>query len=121
MATIFFLTPPPAAGIGLVSLLMSPLKVLKDAARVPIFWVLFGTFFVCGSSTNGLIQTHFITLCHDYGLPAVTAASVLAMMGIFDFFGTVGSGWLSDRFDNRRLVAAGQHAGNPGRDHLRAC
>src|SRR5271154_2659184 len=97
-------TPPPPAGVGLVSLLMSPLKVLKEAARVPIFWVLFGTFFVCGSSTNGLIQTHFITLCHDYGLAAGTAARRLAMMGFFDFFGTIGSGWLSDRFDNRWLL-----------------
>jgi MFS family permease len=97
-------SPPPAAGVGLVSLLMSPLLVLKEAARTPIFWVLFGTFFVCGCSTNGLIQTHFVTLCHDFGLPAVTAASVLAMMGIFDFIGTIGSGWLSDRFDNRWLL-----------------
>jgi MFS family permease len=96
--------PPPAAGVGLVSLLLSPLVVLKDAARVPVFWVLFGTFFVCGCSTNGLIQTHFVTLCHDYGLAAVTAASVLAMMGFFDFFGTIGSGWLSDRFDPRWLL-----------------
>jgi len=98
------ITPAPAEGVGLVSLLMAPIYVLKDAARVPIFWVLFGTFFVCGSSTNGLIQTHFITLCHDYGLAAVTAASVLAMMGFFDFFGTIGSGWLSDRIDNRWLL-----------------
>src|SRR6202050_4410038 len=97
-------TPPPAAGVGLVSLLLSPIVVLKEAARTPIFWILFGTFFVCGCSTNGLIQTHFITLCHDYGLPAVTAASVLAMMGFFDFFGTIGSGWLSDRFDPRWLL-----------------
>ena len=97
-------TPPPPAGTGLLTLLMSPLKTLKDAARVPIFWVLFATFFVCGSSTNGLIQTHFVTLCHDYGLPAVGAASVLAMMGAFDFIGTIGSGWLSDRFDNRWLL-----------------
>src|SRR5271170_4670704 len=98
------ITPRPAEGVGLVSLLMAPIIVLKDAARAPIFWVLFGTFFVCGCSTNGLIQTHFITLCHDYGLPAVTAASVLAMMGFFDFFGTIGSGWLSDRFDPRWLL-----------------
>ena len=97
--------PPPAAGAGLGSLLLSPLVVFKDAARTPIFWVLFGTFFVCGASTNGLIQTHFVTLCHDYGLPAVTAASVLAMMGIFDFIGTIGSGWLSDRFGRRTLLA----------------
>jgi MFS family permease len=98
------IAPTPKAGAGLVSLLLSPLVVLKDAARVPIFWVLFGTFFVCGCSTNGLIQTHFVTLCHDYGLAAVTAASVLAMMGFFDFFGTIGSGWLSDRFDPRWLL-----------------
>ncbi|MGA8949478.1 MAG: MFS transporter [Xanthobacteraceae bacterium] len=97
-------TPPPATGAGLVSLLLSPLVVLKDAMRVPIFWILFGTFFVCGCSTNGLIQTHFITLCHDYGLAATAAASVLAMMGFFDFFGTIGSGWLSDRFDPRWLL-----------------
>jgi MFS family permease len=96
--------PPPAQGAGLVSLLISPLVALKDAARVPIFWVMFGTFFVCGCSTNGLIQTHFVALCHDYGLAAVTAASVLAMMGFFDFFGTIGSGWLSDRFDPRWLL-----------------
>jgi MFS family permease len=97
-------SPPPPQGVGLVSLLLSPLIVLRDCARVPIFWVLFGTFFVCGASTNGLIQTHFVTLCHDYGLAATAAASVLAMMGAFDFVGTIGSGWLSDRFDNRWLL-----------------
>jgi MFS family permease len=97
-------TPPPPAGVGLMSLLSSPLVVLRDAARVPLFWILFGTFFICGSSTNGLIQTHFIKLCGDYGLAAVGAASVLAMMGVFDFVGTIGSGWLSDRFDNRWLL-----------------
>ena len=97
-------TPALAAGAGLASLLSSPFEALKEAARVPLFWVLFGTFFICGCSTNGLIQTHFITLCADYGLAAVAAASVLAMMGVFDFVGTIGSGWLSDRFDNRWLL-----------------
>jgi sugar phosphate permease len=98
------IVPPPPAGAGLASLLRAPFDVLREAVHVPLFWVLFATFFICGSSTNGLIQTHFITLCADYGLPAVTAASVLAMMGVFDFIGTVGSGWLSDRFDNRWLL-----------------
>jgi predicted MFS family arabinose efflux permease len=77
---------------------------LRDAARTREFWVLFGTFFICGASTNGLIQTHFIPLCADFGMAAVGAAGVLAMMGVFDFFGTVGSGWLSDRYDNRWLL-----------------
>jgi len=94
--------PPVKSGFG--ALLLSPIKVLQDVARTGTFWVLFGTFFICGASTNGLIQTHFIALCGDYGLAAVSAASVLALMGVFDFFGTVGSGWLSDRYDNRWLL-----------------
>ncbi len=84
----------------------SPLAILGKAAKTRTFWILFATFFICGASTNGLIQTHFVSLCGDYGLPAVTAASILAMMGIFDFFGTIGSGWLSDRLDSRWLLFA---------------
>ncbi len=83
---------------------LSPIAALKVAARTRVFWILFATFFICGASTNGLIQTHFIPLCADFGLPAVGAASVLAIMGVFDFIGTVGSGWLSDRYDNRILL-----------------
>jgi len=89
---------PRQLGLG------EPLVALVGASRIPMFWVLAGTFFVCGLSTNGLIQTHFISLCSDYGLAAVPAASVLAMIGAFDFVGTIGSGWLSDRFDNRKLL-----------------
>jgi sugar phosphate permease len=83
---------------------MEPIRALASASRNGTFWVLFGTFFVCGLSTNGLIQTHFISLCGDYGMGAVPAASVLAMIGAFDFIGTIGSGWLSDRFDARKLL-----------------
>jgi MFS family permease len=86
------------------ALLATPLVVLRDLARVPTFWILFFSFFICGASTNGLIQTHFIAMCGDYGLAAVGAASMLAMMGLFDFGGTLASGWLSDRFDNRWLL-----------------
>lgn len=95
---------PPAKAANIREMMLSPLRILNEASRTGTFWVLFGTFFICGASTNGLIQTHFIALCGDYGLAAVAAAGVLAMMGIFDFFGTVGSGWLSDRFDNRWLL-----------------
>lgn len=94
----------PSHSRGFGTLLASPLLVLKEAMKSAAFWVLFGTFFICGLSTSGLIQTHFIALCGDFGLAPVKAASVLAMMGIFDFFGTIGSGWLSDRFDNRWLL-----------------
>jgi sugar phosphate permease len=96
--------PAPAQQSGLASLLLSPLMILRDAARVPLFWILFGAFFICGASTGGLIQTHFVTLCGDYGILPVGAASVLALMGAFDLLGTIGSGWLSDRYDNRWLL-----------------
>ena len=81
-----------------------PFSTLASASRVPAFWVLAGTFFICGLSTNGLVQTHFISLCGDYGMGPVPAASVLAMMGIFDLIGTTASGWLSDRYDSRKLL-----------------
>jgi predicted MFS family arabinose efflux permease len=97
-------SPPPAHAGSLGAMLVSPIVILGEAVRTPVFWVLFATFFICGTSTNGLIQTHFVALCGDYGIAAVSAAGVLAMMGIFDFFGTVGSGWLSDRYDNRWLL-----------------
>jgi predicted MFS family arabinose efflux permease len=82
----------------------SPIAALREAAGSRTFWVLFASFFVCGASTNGLIQTHFVSLCGDYGIAAVGAASMLAVMGVFDFVGTIGSGWLSDKVDNRALL-----------------
>jgi sugar phosphate permease len=77
---------------------------LLDVSKTGVFWVLFGSFFICGLSTNGLIQTHFIPFCADFGIGSVEAASTLAMMGIFDVVGTIGSGYLSDRYDSRWLL-----------------
>ncbi|MEN2979821.1 MFS transporter [Tistrella bauzanensis] len=94
---------PPAAASGR-SVAFAAIDALRDAARTRVFWVLFGTFFICGASTNGLIQVHLIPLCADFGVPAVRAAGLLALIGVFDFIGTVGSGWLSDRYDNRWLL-----------------
>lgn len=78
--------------------------VLFRAARKPIFWLLFGTFFVCGLTTNGLVQTHMIAFCGDHGVAPVAAAGLLSTMGLFDLFGTTGSGWLTDRFNPRVLL-----------------
>jgi MFS family permease len=82
------------------------LAELRRSSSSLSFWVLFGTFFVCGWSTNGLIQTHFIAAAHDHGMPPTTAASLLALIGVFDIIGTVASGWLSDRIDPRILLFA---------------
>lgn len=84
---------------------MAPLAALAHAARTRAFWVLAGTFFVCGASTNGLIGTHLIAACHDFGIHEVRSARLLAMMGIFDIVGTTASGWLTDRYSSRYLLS----------------
>jgi sugar phosphate permease len=78
---------------------------LGEGARSRDFWLLTATFFICGASTNGLIGTHLIPAAHDHGIPEVRAASLLALMGIFDLVGTTGAGWLSDRWSSRKLLA----------------
>ncbi|MDT0310314.1 MFS transporter [Streptomyces sp. DSM 44917] len=90
--------PPPGAA-------RRTLAVLRDASRGGAFWLLAGTFAICGASTNGLIGTHFVPGAHDHGMPVPVAASLLAVIGIFDLAGTVASGWLTDRYDARRLLA----------------
>lgn len=85
-------------------IMAAALGTLRDASQSRVFWILFATFFICGASTNGLVQVHLIPMCLDFGIPQVQAASLLAAMGIFDFFGTILSGWLSDRYDNRWLL-----------------
>ena len=80
------------------------ITTLTEAFRSKAFWVLAGTFFVCGWTTNGLIGAHFIPAAHDHGMPATTAASLLAIVGIFDFIGTILSGWLTDKVDPKLLL-----------------
>jgi sugar phosphate permease len=98
------IVPAPKATAGFASLASAPVAALRQGAKDRVFWVLFATFFICGLSTNGLIQTHWITLCGDFGVAPVGAAGILAVIGVFDFFGTILSGWLSDRYDNRWLL-----------------
>lgn len=80
------------------------LRALGTGVRTRDFWLLAGTFFVCGASTNGLIGTHLIPACVDHGIPEVRAAGLLAAMGVFDLVGTTASGWLTDRVDSRKLL-----------------
>ena len=80
------------------------IDTLKQASKKKDFWYLFGSFFVCGLSTNGLIGTHFIPAAHDHGMGTTTAASLLALVGVFDLVGTIASGWLTDKYDPRKLL-----------------
>jgi len=96
--------PLPAPPPNTAPIMAAALGALRDAAKTRVFWILFATFFICGASTNGLVQVHLIPMCLDFGIPQVQAAGLLAAMGIFDFVGTIASGWLSDRYDNRWLL-----------------
>jgi len=82
------------------------LRGLADAVRTRPFWLLAGGFMICGASTNGLVQPHFIPAAHDHGMPVTTAAGLLAVVGLFDVAGTIFSGWLTDRTDPRVLLLA---------------
>ncbi len=77
---------------------------LRIGVRSRDFWFLAGSFFICGATTNGLIGTHLIPAAMDHGVPEVTAASLLAVIGVFDIIGTTASGWLTDRMDSRLLL-----------------
>jgi len=117
---VYFLVPERPAAIGLRSYgsthddapagpaqgnpFVAAISNLVRAAKTPTFWFLFATFFICGFTTNGLVGTHLIAFCGDHGIFEVQAASLLALMGFFDLFGTTLSGWLTDRFDPRKLL-----------------
>ncbi|MEU3841941.1 MFS transporter [Streptomyces sp. NPDC028635] len=99
-APAFVPKPAPVTGAA-----RRALTVLFSAVRTGPFWLLAGTFAICGASTNGLIQTHFVPAAHDHGMPVTAAASLLAVIGVFDVVGTIASGWFTDRFSPRRLLA----------------
>jgi MFS family permease len=92
--------PPPAHNFFVLSL-----QALRLGSGQLVFWVLAATFFICGVSSYGLTATHFVPFCGDLGFPLVTSATFLSVIGICDLLGTIGSGWLSDRYDNRWLLA----------------
>ena len=80
------------------------LSTLRMSLGSKDFWILVGSFAVCGLSTNGLIGTHLIPAAIDHHMPSVTAGSLLALVGVFDVIGTLFSGWLTDRVDPRKLL-----------------
>ncbi|HWC63569.1 MAG TPA: MFS transporter [Rhizomicrobium sp.] len=96
----------PAPAPSLENPLLTAFRGLRDGLKSRDFWLLAGTFFVCGFTTNGLVGTHMIALCGDHGMTEVAAGSLLAMMGLFDLIGTTASGWLTDRYDPRKLLFA---------------
>jgi MFS family permease len=108
LAPFFVLTvreyPPNAPPPSTENPIASAFAALRAGTRSRDFWLLAGTFFICGASTNGLIGTHFVPACGDHGIPETRAAGLLAAMGVFDLIGTTMSGWLSDRWSSNWLL-----------------
>ena len=92
-----------APGAAIVKAKGDP-NVMQRAVKAPEFWLLAATFFVCGATSNGLIGTHLIPHAADHGIPQATAAGMLALMGAMNFVGTIASGWLTDKYDPRKLL-----------------
>ena len=95
---------PPPIPVAQKNPIALAFGTLGMASKTRDFWLLSGSFFICGASTNGYIGTHLIAMCADHGMTEVQGAGLLAAMGIFDLFGTTLSGWLSDRFNARVLL-----------------
>lgn len=91
--------PSPVRGVA-----RRTVRVLGTSVRTMPFWLLALTFAICGATTNGIMWSHFAPAAHDHGMPMTVAASMLAMIGIFNVVGTISSGWLTDRVDPRRLL-----------------
>ena len=99
-------SPAPEPGTAARAMVEAQGGAVSRALRTPMFWLLSGSFFICGASSNGIIGVHFVPHSIDHGIPEVTAASALALMGAMNFVGTIASGWLTDRCDPRKLLAA---------------
>jgi sugar phosphate permease len=102
----FGATEADVAPVTVGSPIANAFRGLRLGVRSRDFWLLGGSFFICGASTNGLIGTHLIPASMDHGMAEVTAASLLATIGVFDVIGTLLSGYLTDRFDSRLLLFA---------------
>jgi MFS family permease len=98
-------SPPMKLKSGGFETATKAISELISVYKSRIFILLATTFFICGWTTNGIISTHFVPAAHDHGMSTVTASGLLAIVGIFDIAGTIGSGWLSERFDPRKLLA----------------
>ena len=98
--TVAPVPPTPTANFVALSV-----QALSLGSKRPVFWILAATFAICGVSSFGITQAHLVPFCGDLGVPLGTAAWLMAVIGICDLIGTIGSGWLSDRYDNRWLLA----------------
>lgn len=86
---------------------MRPMSIssISEVFKTSTFWILSGCFFICGVTANGLIGTHLIPHAIERGIPQMTAAMAVGIMGGASFIGTTFSGWMVDRVDPRKVLS----------------
>lgn len=95
---------PPAERVGSHNPVTVAMRGLGRGARSVDFWLLVGSFSICGFSANGLVGTHLIAYCVDNGIAEVLAAGMVASLGLFSLIGSTAAGWLTDRYNPRVLL-----------------
>jgi MFS family permease len=117
-------------GLGALSLILAPLlwAMLKpqrsdDAqqARVPqasfatdfggivrrpAFHILFWSFFLCGVTTTGIIETHLMPYAQFCGFGPVPSAAAYGLLSAVNMVGMIGAGWLTDRINRVFLLGS---------------
>lgn len=78
-------------------------EALREAAGHGGFWLLALGFFVCGFQVV-FIGVHLPAYLVDQGLPAQVGTTVLALVGLFNVFGTYTAGWLGSRYPKPQLL-----------------
>jgi MFS family permease len=91
-------TGPVASAAATAAIRAAGRVSVGEAARFPQFWLLMGTFFVCGYTSSGLILTHFMPHALEHSFSEFQASAALGVMGAMNIIGTISSGWLCDRF-----------------------
>ena len=76
-----------------------------EAARSSQFWLLMSTFFVCGYTSNGMVLTHFMPHALEHNFTELQASTAFGVMGAMNILGTIGSGFICDRFGRRGPLA----------------
>ncbi len=74
--------------------------------RRPAFHALFWSFLICGFTSSGAIETHFLPFADFCGFPPLQSATAYGVLSLVNLFGMIGAGWLTDRVNRPMLLAA---------------
>ena len=102
--SLFVSTPKIPAGTNNQDNKQTASEALREAFTNKSFIFLTLGFFVCGWHI-ALVATHIPKYMMDKGMPDWTAAMILALVGVFNMIGTLGSGYLATKFSKKKVLS----------------